>query len=139
MSNFWRCKFSCYDWDEDDNDDLIGCVDVTLRQLIDTKDSGVCTFLLMIFSGHFRMFIIMTDWLLWLWWRWDPRLYWGNQYHSSAIARDQTDWGKISDYRVMISVVPFSLRWFDPEFLQVYLPFLNLLYLNSLISIVNQL
>lgn len=33
-----RC--GCYDWDEGDNDDLIGCVDVTLRQLIDTKDSG---------------------------------------------------------------------------------------------------
>jgi len=61
LSNFCRCKFGCYDWDEGDNDDLIGCVDVTLRQLIDTKDSGVCTFLLMIFSGHFRMFNIMTD------------------------------------------------------------------------------
>ncbi|CAH3117543.1 unnamed protein product [Porites lobata] len=37
-----RC--GCYDWDEGDNDDLIGCVDVTLRQLIDTKDSGIDCF-----------------------------------------------------------------------------------------------
>ncbi|CAH3190771.1 unnamed protein product [Porites evermanni] len=37
-------RFGCYDWDEGDNDDLIGCVDVTLRQLIDTKDSGIDCF-----------------------------------------------------------------------------------------------
>ncbi|XP_078343131.1 copine-3-like isoform X2 [Oculina patagonica] len=33
-------KIGCYDWDQDDNNDLIGCVDITLRQLIDAKESA---------------------------------------------------------------------------------------------------
>jgi len=33
-------KIGCYDWDEHDTNDLIGCVDLTLRQLIDAKESG---------------------------------------------------------------------------------------------------
>ncbi|PFX18281.1 copine-3-like isoform X1 [Stylophora pistillata] len=33
-------RIGCYDWDEDDTNDLIGCVDITLRSLIDSKESG---------------------------------------------------------------------------------------------------
>nr|XP_058962949.1 copine-3-like isoform X1 [Pocillopora verrucosa] len=33
-------RIGCYDWDEDDDNDLIGCVDITLRSLIDSKESG---------------------------------------------------------------------------------------------------
>ncbi len=39
----WRRQIGCYDWDQDDNNDLIGCLDITLRQLIDAKESAVCT------------------------------------------------------------------------------------------------
>lgn len=33
-------RIGCYDYDEDDNNDLIGSLDITLRQLIDSKVSG---------------------------------------------------------------------------------------------------
>ncbi|KAJ7370747.1 Copine-4 [Desmophyllum pertusum] len=39
-----RTEIGCYDWDQDDNNDLIGCVDVTLRDLIGTKESGIDCF-----------------------------------------------------------------------------------------------
>ena len=39
----WRRQIGCYDYDEDDNNDLIGSLDITLRQLIDSKVSGVCS------------------------------------------------------------------------------------------------
>jgi len=45
----WQCQIGCYDWDEHDTNDLIGCVDLTLRQLIDAKESGVCTYILIFF------------------------------------------------------------------------------------------
>ncbi|KAK2553906.1 Copine-3 [Acropora cervicornis] len=34
-------RIGCYDYDEDDNNDLIGSLDITLRQLIDSKVSGI--------------------------------------------------------------------------------------------------
>ena len=49
----WHWQIGCYDWDEHDTNDLIGCVDLTLRQLIDAKESGVSTYILIFFSSYF--------------------------------------------------------------------------------------
>ena len=57
----WHCQIGCYDWDEDDNNDLIGCVDLTLRQLIDAKESGVCTYVLMFFLWPFCVWLWQID------------------------------------------------------------------------------
>lgn len=91
----WHCQIGCYDWDQDGNNDLIGCVDVTLRQLIAAKESGVCTYVLMFFS-LIILCLTVADWLLWLWWRWQSWLYWVKQHYSSKVVRDNTNWGKVT-------------------------------------------
>lgn len=95
-SNLWCCQIGCYDWDEDDDNDLIGCVDITLRSLIDSKESGVCTYSLLIFLLLFCLHLVATDWLLWLRRWWKPWFYWLNQCLCAAIDRDKTIWGKVN-------------------------------------------